>query len=192
VKQPPDSTTLGSGAGIVIRSAGLLGVVGLASSLAVGLASAGGYRRFLFAYLVASCFCLTIALGGLIFVLLQHLTRAGWSVTVRRPAEAVAATLPILGVLSLPILVSVAMQNGELYRWALPVTNAEVATGPAAVEQGHEKTAEQVVRAADHDPAQRAPSLDELTLKKRAWLNPTFFIIRVLIYFAVWTLIARF
>jgi hypothetical protein len=27
----------------------------------------------------------------LFFVLLQHITKAGWSVTVRRPAEAIAA-----------------------------------------------------------------------------------------------------
>ncbi len=33
--------------------------------------------------------------------------------------------------------------------------------------------------------------LDSLTLKKRAWLNPPFFIARVLAYFAIWSLIAR-
>ena len=34
-------------------------------------------------------FWLSVALGGLFFVLLQHLTRAGWSVVVRRIAEAI-------------------------------------------------------------------------------------------------------
>src|ERR1700683_3519262 len=45
------------------------------------------YSRFFFAYLVNYSFFLAIALGGLAFVLLQHVTRAGWSVNVRRIAE---------------------------------------------------------------------------------------------------------
>src|SRR4051812_20566967 len=102
-----DPTHLGGGAAKVVRAAGVIGIAGLLTAIAAGLSSAGGYRRFLFAYLAAFCFCLTIALGALVFVLLQHLTRAGWSVTVRRTAEAIAGTLPVLGVLSLPILVSV-------------------------------------------------------------------------------------
>ena len=51
----------------------------------------GGWRRFFFAYLVSFAFVLSLALGALFFVLLQHLTRAGWSVVVRRLAEALAA-----------------------------------------------------------------------------------------------------
>ena len=39
-------------------------------------------------YLTSFMFYLSIALGGLFFVMLQHLTRAGWSVTIRRMAEA--------------------------------------------------------------------------------------------------------
>ena len=42
-----------------------------------------------------------------------------------------------------------------------------------------------------HDPTQPPFVLDALTLSKRAWLNPFFFIFRVLLYFTVWTVIAR-
>jgi len=40
-----------------------------------------------FSYLTAFVFFLTIALGGFFFVLIQYLTRAGWSVAVRRVPE---------------------------------------------------------------------------------------------------------
>ena len=42
------------------------------------------------AYLTAFMFCLTIVLGSLFFVMIQHLVRAGWSVVVRRIAEHVS------------------------------------------------------------------------------------------------------
>lgn len=195
--QPSDVTRLGAGASRLVRITGIAGIIGLAVAISSGLLSAGGYRRFLFAYLVALCFCLSIALGALIFVLLQHLTRAGWSVTVRRPAEALAATLPVLGLLSLPILFSVASNDGALYRWALPISHvSEDDPSVHATASHHEATLAGTVakeaRAADSDPAQRAkPALDSLTLKKRAWLNPVFWIVRVIAYFAVWSLIAR-
>ena len=38
-------------------------------------------------YLTAFLYVLTIVLGALFFVLIQHLSRAGWSVVVRRVAE---------------------------------------------------------------------------------------------------------
>ena len=51
-------------------------------------------RAFAFAYLTSFAWGLSLALGALFFVILQHLTRAGWSVVVRRLAEGVASTLP--------------------------------------------------------------------------------------------------
>ncbi len=45
------------------------------------------------ALLVVVTFYLSIALGALFFVMLHHLSRAGWSVTVRRLAEALSANL---------------------------------------------------------------------------------------------------
>jgi hypothetical protein len=84
------------------------------------------FRRFFFAYLVSYCFFLAIALGGLFFVLLQHLTRAGWSVNVRRIAEWIANTMPVMAALSAPIVISIIMGKGDLYRWALTGGDAEL------------------------------------------------------------------
>src|SRR3954471_993784 len=70
-------------------------------------------RRFAFAYLMGFLTVLTMVLGSMFFVLLQHLTGAGWSVTVRRASEFFVAGAIILPVLALPNLLSL----GELYPW---------------------------------------------------------------------------
>jgi len=54
-------------------------------------------------YLTALVFVLSIPLGALFFVLIQHLTRAGWSVTVRRLAEQVMLPLRWIWILFLPL-----------------------------------------------------------------------------------------
>lgn len=68
------------------------------------------------AYLVSFAFWLTIALGALFFVMLQHLTGAAWSVTTRRMAETLASTIPVAAVLFLPV----AFCLPQLYEWARP------------------------------------------------------------------------
>ena len=77
----------------------IIGVVGIVASFVMlrpeeGLLEA---TRFSYSYLTSFCFILTICLGCLFFVTIMHLTRAGWSVTVRRIAEIYAACLfPLL------------------------------------------------------------------------------------------------
>ena len=88
----------------------MVGVVGLALS-AVGWAIDG--EQFYFSYLVGWVFCLSIAIGGLFFVLIQHLTGARWSVVVRRIAEAVVWSFPLLALLSIPILLGM----HDLFHW---------------------------------------------------------------------------
>ena len=99
------------------RVAGIAAVVGLAgvlASLAIAALSTDGWRRFFFSYLLSFSYLLTLALGALFFVILQHLTRAGWSVVLRRWAEGISATLPVLAVLAVPI---VAFGLHHLYHW---------------------------------------------------------------------------
>ena len=63
------------------------------------------FTRFSASYLVSYLFFLSLSLGALFFVALQHVVRAGWSVTVRRLSEVLAANLLWWGLLFLPILV---------------------------------------------------------------------------------------
>jgi hypothetical protein len=98
----------------LFRGAGAVGVVFLAVSLAIGLATAGGWSRFLHSYLTSFAFFLSLSLGALFFTILHHLTRAGWSVVVRRIAETLAGNVLLMAVLALPLLIGM----GHLYHWA--------------------------------------------------------------------------
>jgi len=80
-------------------SLGLL-FVGLAGSV---YALATDPKRFGFSYLVSFVFLTTLGCGGLGFVILQHVSRAGWSVAPRRQAEWLAGVLPLAIVLFIPI-----------------------------------------------------------------------------------------
>ena len=74
-----------------------VGVAGLAVTAALGSSAGDEMRHFGHSMLVAIVFFLSISLGALFFTLLQHVTSAGWSVVVRRVAEAMTAAFPILG-----------------------------------------------------------------------------------------------
>lgn len=88
-----------------------LGIAGLVLTWLLGQADPA---QAIHSYLVAFVFFLSLALGGLFFVVIQFLVRAGWSVTVRRLAEHVMATLPVFAVLFIPIALGV----HELYHWS--------------------------------------------------------------------------
>src|SRR4051812_45617129 len=63
--------------------------------------------HFFHAYLSAYAFFMAITLGSLAFVIIQHLTRAGWSVTVRRVAEGMALNFFLLVMLTLVFFIPV-------------------------------------------------------------------------------------
>jgi len=114
----PQQTTL---AGITPAATVLLLAVGLAGlATGFGLARSGGetLSHFFHSYLLSYCFFLSISLGALFFVALQHATRAGWSVVVRRLAEVLAANMPVLAILFLPILAAVLRGESSLYPWS--------------------------------------------------------------------------
>ena len=55
-------------------------------------------------YLTSFMFALALGFGGLIFVTIQHLVRANWSIVVRRLAENAMFTLPFVALAGLPFL----------------------------------------------------------------------------------------
>ena len=109
-------------------------VLGLGGAAVVSSLGQDSLLRFWLAYLLGLSFFLSIAVGGLFFVLLHHLTRAGWSVNVRRIAEAIAATLPVLGLVTLPLLAMVALNKGVPYSWA---QSADHLHGPVAAKRAY-------------------------------------------------------
>ncbi len=91
--------------------AGAVGLIALGASFAIGGGLHG--KQVAFSYLTGFVYWLTIALGGLFFVLLHYLARSGWSVVVRRLAEHVMGTLPLFAVLFIPVIFGM----HSLYHW---------------------------------------------------------------------------
>lgn len=83
---------------------------------------------FYFSYLVAFVFWLTFMLGGLFFVLVQHITKAGWSVTVRRIAETIAGTAPLFVGFFIPVVLGLKY----LYPW---VSTEHIASDEALIKK---------------------------------------------------------
>ena len=80
---------------------GALAVLGLGATLAATFGE--GRVRAMFSYLWAYEFCLAIALGGLGWVLVSLVVRAGWSTVVTRVTETVMITIPLFALLWIPI-----------------------------------------------------------------------------------------
>lgn len=110
-------------------------------------------ERAWYAYLVAYFYFFVIALGGLFFTSVQHVTRAGWSVNVRRFCESFTAYLPVAAVGAVALILA----GPHLYEWMNPVKVAE----------------------------------DPLLAHKAAYLNRTFFAVRVVFFFALWLWFGR-
>lgn len=89
-----------------------LGAVGVAAFLAGLFGAERG--RFLASYLVGFMFTTTIAIGGLFFVIIQHLTKAGWSVAPRRIMEWMSQGLIASAVLFVPLLL---MSHNVWHHW---------------------------------------------------------------------------
>jgi hypothetical protein len=98
---------------------GGLAVVG-AAALAAGLLQSP--ERAWLNLLLVSYFLLSLGLGGLVFIAVQYVTGAGWSVALRRVPEAMAAIIPVAAV----GLGVVFLARPSLYPWA----------GAPAVETG--------------------------------------------------------
>lgn len=81
-----------------------LGLAGAGILLGIAAAAVDS-SRFAFSYLTGFLWVVTLGLGGLFFVIIQHLTRAGWSVAARRQAEWLAGILPISALLFIPVAV---------------------------------------------------------------------------------------
>jgi hypothetical protein len=113
---PNENRQLGTLAARIAGPAGVGGFILLIVAVLIAWLGDAGWERFLRAYLVAFCFVLSLSLGGLFFTMLHHLTRAGWSVVLRRIAEGLAGNLRWIWILFIPIVIG--LFTTELYPWA--------------------------------------------------------------------------
>jgi hypothetical protein len=88
----------------------LLGAAGCA------ILGAANPKQFFFSWLVSFLFFLSLAVGGLFFVLIQYASSGGWGIVVRRIGETTFAMFPVMAALFLPILFGL----DDLFSWAVP------------------------------------------------------------------------
>ena len=79
-------------------------------------------KRWLHPYLISVVYFLTITIGALLFILVHHLVRAGWSTTLRRLAEAVSLNFILIALLMIPILLPENMK--VRFKWFSPEARA--------------------------------------------------------------------
>ena len=160
----------------------------------------GEANRFDRAYLYSYVFFLGLSLGSLALLMLHRQLGGAWGFLIRRPLESGAMTLPLMAVLFAPILID--LEN--IYPWVRYPIEAEVPEGgnpnsPAAVKSSDEPVAKGsplLVHNATipgssgvrRDPLAAATA--DLFEFKKMWLNPTWFTIRMAIYFVIWITLA--
>ena len=165
-----------------------------AGALGLGIA-AWAYKidpaRFAFSYLFAFFVALSLPLGSLFFVIVQYITKANWSVTVRRVAELFMRPMPLFAVLVIPLVLTI----GQLFPWLGAkhhATESDSSENVVAVSRGIEDrepaalrdlpvvNARRIDRAAEHEE-------EAIMLHKKPYLNRQFLLIRLIGYLLIWT-----
>jgi hypothetical protein len=184
------------------KSAAAVGAAGLAVALF-------GYRtdavRFAHSYLFAYVVALSLALGNLFFVLVLHMTKAAWGVTVRRIAELFMRPMGMLVLMMIPLVGMVP----QLFPWA-GAKNAEtetIAEAGAEHSAGHESPSPlaEARGLAAREPlamrempladAKRMAAAEEagetkIVAHKRFYLNWQFLSVRLFLYAVIWIALA--
>jgi hypothetical protein len=120
-----------------------------------------GRNHLLRAYLMAFMTCFGFAGGGLVVLMLQHVTGGKWGLLLRRPLEAMSRTMWLVALMFVPI----AIFMKHLYQWAAYPNSGAV----AEALQHHLVTLEQAMTMND----------------KHAMLNPTSVIVQTIIIFGI-------
>lgn len=110
-------------------------------------------------YLISYMDWLGVALGSMAIVMVRHMTGGGWGTVIRRVLGASMRTMPLMILLFIPMLFAVS----RLYPWAMP---AESIANPAIREH-----------------------LEKHPFILHDYLNYRGFVIRAIIYFAIWFLL---
>lgn len=113
-------------------------------------------------YLLGFMCWLGVALGSMAILMIRHLTGGGWGMVIRRILGAAMRTLPGLAILFIPLIICVLQHR--MYPWLMPLD---------AIQSAHIR---------EH--------LDKHSFIKGAYLNAHGFIIRAIIYFAIWNLLS--
>lgn len=133
-----------------------LAIVTSAAGVALAVGAFIDPKQFFHSYLFGYVFALDIALGALFWVLIHHVSDAGWSVGLRRVFENMNRAIVPLAALFVPVLVGTL--TGNLHAWYEFVHGSEP-------EEGH---------------------LKHLWHVKHLYFSTPFLLARLALYFGVW------
>jgi hypothetical protein len=137
-------------------------IVGVVFALIAAWLAVSNPDQFFPAYLLGFMDWLGVALGSMAIIMIRHLTGGGWGVVIRRVQGAAMRTLPLLSILFIPMLIAVAQHR--MYPWAMP----------------QESIADEHIR--EH--------LAKNPFITHGYLNFSGFLIRAIIYFAIWNVLS--
>ena len=138
-----------------LRNYGLLCLI--AGAIGIGVSFSLDVKRAFFMYNVMFNFMISIGLGAMFIVAVEHISGAVWSVPFRRVAEYVSGVIPVVAILGLPLVIQL-WGHDNLFHW----------THPEVFDPNHE-------------------SYDKILDGKKAYLNIPFFTIRYVLFFLLWT-----
>jgi len=133
-------------------------------------------------FLVNGFFFFSIGLGALFFYALQYAAEVGWSAQLKRIYEAMFKFLPIGSVLIGIVIVGGLLHQHHLYHWMDHTLYHEYMIEGANGEVSYTDTMEA--------GAVLNPSYDKIIANKEAFLNPSFWTIRSIVYIATFLIFA--
>ena len=113
------------------------------------------------AFFIAAFLLTGVSAAAMFFLAIQHAAQAGWSVIVTRIMEAMTYFIPVGGVLMLIVLVAGVFDVHHMWHWMV-----------------------------DDLRDFNSPNFDKFLKTKEPWLNENFWLIRSVIYIALWTFAA--
>lgn len=159
-------------AGVVMLALGLLAAfMGWGAAHHEGAAHAASHaehagsplwlKRLIVSLWHSNVYLIGISVVGTVFMAIQYVAYAGWSVVVKRINEALSAWLVPGGVLLL-VVFGFSLINHDLFHWTVPNITKEVVDGHAN------------------------PNYDKIIAGKASFLSVPFYIIRMVSYITIW------
>src|ERR671913_1697304 len=91
-------------------------IVSVIALLAGAAGAAMKLDQFFRSWLIGFLFCLSLSLGSLALLMLQHISGGQWGMVGRRVFEAGSRLLPVVAILAVPVVIGIP----RLFAWAQP------------------------------------------------------------------------
>jgi hypothetical protein len=95
-------------------------IVGVVALLAGAVGAVMNVDQFFRSWLIGFLFCLSLSLGSLSLLMLQHISGGQWGMVARRIFEAGSRLLPVVAILAVPVIIGMP----RIFAWAQPGAEA--------------------------------------------------------------------